>query len=174
MRVGDYCGQGAIYLHWNSIRCIQERGLGLCFAGDCLKLEGFMWYLIAFMAKAIQEHRQFPSNCFSYDVQPPFPVSYIWWFCTVSISLALKQQGIFVTRIVSHYWLPKMHHLLNYFCYLCVSSAGSEGSLSSFIFTRVFLLAGVIMWPLGGFLKQLQVVRCWFRMMHCQSQLTCC
>lgn len=31
-----------------------------------------MWYLIAFVAKAIQEHGQFPANCFSYDVQPPF------------------------------------------------------------------------------------------------------
>lgn len=113
----------AAHLHWNRIGCIQERGgLGLCDGCFrwrlCLKWEGFVWYLLAFMAKAVQEQRQFPANCFSSDVQPPFPVSYVWWFCTARITLALKYQGIFVTRIVSHYWICKKHHLPYYLCHL--------------------------------------------------------
>lgn len=173
--IGDSCGQGTTYLHWNGIGCIQERGgLGLCddffYWRLCQKLEGFMMYLIAFMAKAIQKYRKFPANCFSYDVQPPFPVSDMWWFCTVSITLALKYQGIFVTRSVTTDYPKGITFLIISAIseHLCASPAGREGSLSSFIFTRMFLLAGV-MWPLGGFLKQLQV--------HNDAlpkQLTCC
>lgn len=28
--------------------------------------------------KGLQERKQFPVNCFLYDVQPSFPVSHMW------------------------------------------------------------------------------------------------
>lgn len=88
---GDCYCQRATYLHWKRIGCIQQRGLGL-------RDEFFAWEhawnekdlcgtLSACMAKAIPQHRQFPANCISFDVQPPFPVSYMWWFCTASIAI---------------------------------------------------------------------------------------
>lgn len=179
--MGDSCGQGAMHLHWNRIGCTQERG-GLGLYDDFFLLETLpemrSIYVVpdSIYGKGLQERKQFPVNCFSYDVQPSFPVSYMWWFFYTSITLALKYQGIFVPRTVSHYWICKRHHfpysLWTSLCFLC-----RKGRLPFFLHLHWSVPFG---WDIvynvttGLISKQLQVVRCWLRMMLCPGQLTCC